>query len=85
MAGLCNDGRPAASDFRLSTAHAKGNNPGALGPSQKPRGSPQGYDLIEILDMTDPPKDPFTLFDVPAPDLDCTQRYAEGTVLLHYL
>ena len=85
MAGQCSDGRPATSDFHLSTACTKGNNPRALGLSKRPSGILQGYDWIQVLDMTDPPKDPLNPFDVPAPDLDCIQRDAEGTILRHYL
>ena len=82
MAGLCSDGRPAASNFRLSTARAKDNNPGAFEPSKKSSRTFQNHDLIEILNMTGlPPEELLNSLDVPAPDLGRTQRDTEGTVL----
>ena len=43
IVGLCSDGRPAVSDFRLFTARAKDNNPGAFRLSKKLNKNLQGY------------------------------------------
>ena len=82
MADPCSDGRPAASDFRLSTARAKGNNPRALGPSKGSSRTLQNYDLIEIFNLTGLlPEEPLNPFHAPASGLDSTQRNVGGTVL----
>lgn len=80
-AGLRRDGRPTASNLRVSTARGKGNNPTALGPGKKWSGILQDHDLIETLDMTAlPPDESLDPFHVPAPNLNGTEREAEGTV-----
>ena len=84
--GQRKDGRPAASSLRVPMARGKGNTPPALEPDKEWSGILPGYDPIEILDMTGPlPEEPFNLFQRPAPDLDGTEKDAEGTVLRRYL
>ena len=80
-ADLRRDKRPTASNLRLPTAYAKDNDLTFLGPSKEPSGRLQDYDLIEVLDMTGPPpEEPLHPFHAPAPDLDYTERDAEGRI-----
>ena len=80
-AGLRRDGRPTASNLRVPAAGGEGNNLRSLGESKKPSGRLEDYDVIEVVNMTGPrPEEPPNPFCVPAPDLDCTERDAEGNI-----
>lgn len=84
-AGLHRDGRLKTSNLCLSSARGKGKNLTALEPSKKPSEFLQDDDCIEILDMAGPPpKESLNQSDVPASDLDDTQRNMEGKALTWY-
>lgn len=81
-AGLRRNEQPTASKLHVFTACRKGNDPTALGPSKKPSGILQNYDLIEILNLDDPsPKEPFNQFHMSTKDFDDIQKDPESTVL----
>ncbi|KAL8696688.1 MAG: hypothetical protein Q9201_007534 [Fulgogasparrea decipioides] len=63
-AGLRGDKRPPVSNGNVSILGEWCEGRQAFGPSQRPNGRLQDYDLIEVLDMTTPPpNEPFDPFD----------------------
>ncbi|KAL9124100.1 MAG: hypothetical protein Q9217_006536 [Psora testacea] len=58
-AGLRSDGRPTASNFRISRANGEGDQSSAFEPSKGNSGNLEDHDLIEFLDMTALPQEEF--------------------------
>lgn len=84
-AGLHRDERSKTSNLCLSSARGKGKIFTALGPSKKLSEFLRDDDCIEILDMAGPPpKKSLNQSDVPASDLDDTQRNMKGRALTWY-
>lgn len=84
-ASLRGDKRPPGSNGNVPILGERCEGRQAFGPSNRPNGRLQDYDLIEVLDMTTPPPDepfdPFNPFGKLGAEVRATGADAGGTLL----